>query len=174
MAKREYSTDEITVFWDSDRCIHSGNCLRYLPEVFDLDQRPWVAVTAASADAIGDTIERCPSGALRYQRIDGTPGEQPSGHTTVIPWPNGPLTLRGDIRIRNAAGEVIATETRVSLCRCGASNNQPFCDNSHRSISFTDSEQVIADERRSADSPRGVHPRQGIDDADGSEDAQPQ
>ncbi|MDH3731552.1 MAG: (4Fe-4S)-binding protein [Acidimicrobiia bacterium] len=163
MAKREYSTSEITVYWDSELCIHSGICLSYLPEVFDLDQRPWVAVTAATADAVAETIARCPSGALRYERLDGSPGEQPPERTTIIPWPNGPLTLRGNVRIMSADGDVIAEETRFALCRCGASQNQPFCDNSHRSVDFKDGERVIGQRRESAESPQDVHPGRGID-----------
>ena len=165
MAKREYTTDEIVVYWDSDRCIHSGICLSLLPSVFDLDSRPWVDVEGADAETIGATIERCPSGALRYGRLDGEAGEAPPDRTTIVPWPNGPLTIRGDIHVRTAAGETLAEGVRVSLCRCGASGNQPFCDNSHRRVEFSDSEQRLSEQRRQAESPQDVHQGRGIDEA---------
>ena len=50
--------------------------------------------------------------------------------------PNGPLFVRGAVRVVDAAGQVITEETRLALCRCGASRNRPFCDNTHREIGF--------------------------------------
>jgi len=51
---------------------------------------------------------------------------------------NGPLVISG--RIRHAAhdGAPPAEYTEVALCRCGASGNKPFCDDSHARIGFTD------------------------------------
>jgi CDGSH-type Zn-finger protein len=83
----------------------------------------------------------------------------------VIPWPNGPLTVRGNVRIRTASGAIIAEEGRFALCRCGASDNQPFCDNSHRRVAFSDSEQHIGEDRQAAESPQDVHHGPGIDAA---------
>jgi uncharacterized Fe-S cluster protein YjdI len=70
---REYATDEIVVEWRPDLCIHSGNCARGLPKVFDPARRPWVDARAASADEIEAQVARCPSGALqsRRRRTDG-------------------------------------------------------------------------------------------------------
>jgi hypothetical protein len=64
-------------------------------------------------------------------------GEQPQEETTVEPRPNGPLFVRGLVRIVDPDGELIREDTRVALCRCGASQNKPFCDGSHLRISFT-------------------------------------
>ena len=83
MARRTYVGDGITVLWDSSRCIHSAICLRALPDVFDVDRRPWVDVTAADAEAIAGAIEQCPSGALRYERTESP--EVPDAPTTVVP-----------------------------------------------------------------------------------------
>ena len=47
MATRTYENEDLTVFWDSSRCIHTGICLRSLPGVFDLRSRPWVQVDGA-------------------------------------------------------------------------------------------------------------------------------
>ena len=75
---REYHTGRITVQWHAERCIHSGNCVRALPRVFNPRRRPWVDIDAADADAIERAVLRCPSGALRFVRHDGGPSEPPS------------------------------------------------------------------------------------------------
>jgi uncharacterized Fe-S cluster protein YjdI len=75
---REYSTDRITVQWHAGRCIHSENCVRALPGVFDFRRRPWVDVHAADADAIERAVLRCPSGALRSIRHDGGSPDPPA------------------------------------------------------------------------------------------------
>ena len=129
--RRDYENDSIVVHWDSARCIHTGICLRALPEVFDTERRPWVDIDAADADAIAETVERCPTGALRYERLDGRPGEEPYRPTIVMPIENGPLLLVGDLLVEGPDGEPIAHEGRLTLCRCGKTRNQPFCDNSH-------------------------------------------
>jgi CDGSH-type Zn-finger protein/uncharacterized Fe-S cluster protein YjdI len=129
--RRTYETDAIRVHWDSARCIHTGRCLQALPEVFDTGRRPWVDVGAAGADAVADAVERCPTGALRYERLDGAPQERPERPTVVVPIEDGPLLMLGDLDVRGPDGELLAREARLTLCRCGMSRNQPFCDNSH-------------------------------------------
>lgn len=153
MAKRTYENESIRVFWDSTRCIHSGNCLRGLPSVFDFDARPWVDVDGDNADAIAAAIQRCPSGALDYERLDGGPAESLPEVPVIIPRPNGPLFVRGRVRVQTIRGEVFDEAGRMTLCRCGASKNQPFCDNSHRDIRFKDNPHIISSERRSATNP---------------------
>ena len=62
--------------------------------------------------------------------------------------PNGPYYLLNDLtpkviaNIRNSRGEPCSTITGVALCRCGGSNNKPFCDGTHGSIGFTDEKQT--------------------------------
>ena len=116
---REYRTDRITVEWYAERCIHSANCIRALPRVFDPTRRPWVDVDAADADAIAAAVRRCPTGALHFVRHDGAPPEAPEVPTTLTPIPNGPLYVRGDVSVRGLDGHLIRHGTRVSLCRCG-------------------------------------------------------
>jgi CDGSH-type Zn-finger protein len=50
----------------------------------------------------------------------------------------GPLWLRGGIAVIAANGFAYEVRNRVTLCRCGASRNKPFCDGSHASIKFQD------------------------------------
>ncbi len=142
-AQRTYSTDRIAVDWDSTRCIHTGRCLAALPQVFDVRRRPWVDVTAADADAVARAVELCPTGALRYTRLDEAPGEQPRRPTVVVPIDDGPLLLLGDLHVQTPEGETIAREYRLTLCRCGKTQNQPFCDNSHIAAGFRSSSYAV-------------------------------
>jgi len=135
--KRVYADDKIEVHWEPRLCIHVRNCVRVLPQVFDPEARPWVNVEAADPDAIAATVETCPTGALHYRRLDSGAQEQPAEDTIVEPRPNGPLFLRGRVRVVDADGKLIREDTRVALCRCGASRNKPFCDGSHLRIGFT-------------------------------------
>lgn len=127
-----YENDEIRVLWNASRCIHVATCLNALPEVFDVHSRPWIDVGGAGAEQIAEAVRLCPTGALRYEGKGALPEEQPDEPTTVQLRPNGPLYMRGQVRIVDPAGRVIAEESRVALCRCGRSQNKPFCDNSHR------------------------------------------
>ncbi len=105
--------------------------------MFVPEARPWIVVDAADADAVAATIETCPTGALHYRRLDGGRQEQRPTETTMEPGPNGPLFVRGPVRIVGSDGQLIREDTRVALCRCGASENKPFCDGSHRRVGFT-------------------------------------
>ena len=53
---------------------------------------------------------------------------------------NGPLRVEGDFEIVDPTGKAfgLAGRTVVSLCRCGHSNNKPFCDGSHKTAGFAD------------------------------------
>jgi CDGSH-type Zn-finger protein/uncharacterized Fe-S cluster protein YjdI len=131
-----YANDAVEVLWEPTLCIHVRNCVGGLPGVFDPERRPWVDVDAADAAAIAATILTCPTGALHFRRLDGGAQEEPQGETEVEPRPNGPLFVRGQVRIVDDEGRVIREDTRLALCRCGASANKPFCDGSHRRIGF--------------------------------------
>jgi uncharacterized Fe-S cluster protein YjdI len=67
--EKDYATGEIVVEWRPRLCIHSGNCVRGLPAVFDADRRPWIQPDAASADEVEAQVALCPSGALRSRRL---------------------------------------------------------------------------------------------------------
>ncbi|HVI00775.1 MAG TPA: CDGSH iron-sulfur domain-containing protein, partial [Enhygromyxa sp.] len=89
-----------------------------------------------------EVCERCPTGALTYIRKDGAVGELPPGRNRVVVANDGPLYLTGDLSIDGAAEGMSGVRFRAALCRCGASSNKPFCDNSHRSIDFGDAGAV--------------------------------
>ncbi len=78
-------------------------------------------------------------------RFDAT-GEPPTGKTDALarrngplsidPQTDGPLIVRGNLEITSGTGRVVARAEATRLCRCGASGNKPFCDNSHARIGF--------------------------------------
>jgi uncharacterized Fe-S cluster protein YjdI len=134
--QREYRTDQIVVYWEPKLCTHSAHCLRGLPQVFDVNRRPWIEVEAASADQIAEVVRRCPTSALRFERLDGGPQEPVPDQTTIQATRDGPLYVRGDLKIVNQDGSAREL-TRAALCRCGHSRNKPFCNGSHWDVEFT-------------------------------------
>ncbi|CAG2534567.1 MAG TPA: CDGSH iron-sulfur domain-containing protein [Maribacter sp.] len=56
--------------------------------------------------------------------------------TTIIVANNGPLKVKGNLEIQLASGEIVTKEGTTGFCRCGASENKPFCDGAHRKIEF--------------------------------------
>lgn len=133
---REYRSGEIVVSWEPEYCIHVANCLQGLPQVFDVRERPWITIDAASAEEIADVVMSCPTGALHFRRLDGGEQESSPEQTSVQPRTNGPLFVRGKVRMVDAQGNVLREDTRVALCRCGQSSNKPYCDATHRAIGF--------------------------------------
>jgi uncharacterized Fe-S cluster protein YjdI len=65
--KKIYENKKIRVFWEPEKCFHSGNCLLGLPQVFDNRKRPWIDINAAEVSDIKRCIDTCPSGALSYE-----------------------------------------------------------------------------------------------------------
>lgn len=66
---REYKKEDIFVVFDSDRCVHSGVCVKGLPEVFCIKAKPWIQVEGADKDSIIKQVSECPSGALSIKYI---------------------------------------------------------------------------------------------------------
>ena len=64
--KKEYTNGEVTVVWQSGKCIHSGNCVRNNPDVFQPREKPWIKIDGSSTEKIIDTVKKCPSGSLTY------------------------------------------------------------------------------------------------------------
>lgn len=133
---KEYWSDEISVTYDADRCIHVAECIRGLPEVFDTKKRPWIQPGNAAADQVAAVVVRCPTGALHFRRKDGVPGEAIALANTIRVQARGPLHLRGNLEVGLPGEEAALQDTRVALCRCGHSRNKPFCDNLHRDMQF--------------------------------------
>ncbi|MGW7202592.1 (4Fe-4S)-binding protein [Streptomyces sp. NPDC054837] len=125
--KKAYKAPEITVTFESRRCLHAARCLNGLPEVFDVNARPWIRPDGAPADQLAEVVRRCPSGALRYELPDGG-SETPDRPTRITRTPDGQLVVRGDLSLDTQEGT--RSETRAVLCGCGTSQMQPYCDHS--------------------------------------------
>jgi CDGSH-type Zn-finger protein/uncharacterized Fe-S cluster protein YjdI len=149
---RSYESDAFAVDFDIKRCIHAEECVKGLPAVFDPGRRPWVDPDAAPASELRQVIERCPSGALEYRRKDGDEEGVGPTQNTVRVSPAGPLFVSGRLRLVLPSGETLR-ESRAALCRCGHSENKPFCDNSHVAEGFNDAGVLI--ENRMSDG--GAH-----------------
>lgn len=89
-------------------------------------------------------VEYCPSGRLiGWNKATGKkyePNFNPS--IGIIEDPqlaiSGPIWVKGGIRIESADGKSYEIRNRVTLCRCGCSENKPFCDGTHASAEFYD------------------------------------
>lgn len=88
--------------------------------------------------------KHCPSGrlVLRDKKTNETAEPELPSSIGVVEDPaldcSGPLWVRGGIIVEAADGTEYERRNRVTLCRCGASKNKPFCDGSHESIKFKD------------------------------------
>jgi CDGSH-type Zn-finger protein/uncharacterized Fe-S cluster protein YjdI len=159
----EYRGEDIDVSYDRNRCIHVRACVEGLPGVFDTDRRPWVSPDGAGADEVATVIERCPTGALHYDRTDGGPSEAVPKTNVVTAVADGPLYLRGDVVLRTEDDGTLLDDTRVALCRCGHTGNLPLCDGSHERV-FEAAGVPPADARTVSLDAEGKAPRDEPDD----------
>lgn len=139
--RRDYVGKEITIHDNRKICSHAKECVNNLPSVFKLGSKPWIDSDGSKMQDIINTVRKCPSGALSYS-IDGIeyrdPKQQRDPILTVLK--NGPYYITGGIDL---IGENIefgegASKEHYTLCRCGASENKPFCDGTHGIINFKD------------------------------------
>jgi putative redox protein len=66
--KLQYSNGEITVVWKPDFCKHSGRCVFGLPDVFNIQNKPWINMEGADSASIIRQVEACPTGALSWHQ----------------------------------------------------------------------------------------------------------
>jgi CDGSH-type Zn-finger protein len=138
--KKSYPGNNIIIHDNRRICSDAGECVNNLSSVFRLDAKPWIDPNSASVEEIIQTIRKCPSGALSYS-IDGIEyKDQNDRDPMVTVSENGPYLITGGIdligdNIQWADG---SSKEYYTLCRCGASNNKPFCDGMHKSINFMD------------------------------------
>jgi CDGSH-type Zn-finger protein/uncharacterized Fe-S cluster protein YjdI len=123
---------DLTLLFDSKKCIHSRFCVTWAPNVFLANvQGPWIHPDAMNVERLAEIAHVCPSGAIRYRRKDGKPDEAAPLVNLVAIRENGPYAVRADMELAGERGVF-----RATLCRCGASKNKPFCDGSHNEIKF--------------------------------------
>jgi CDGSH-type Zn-finger protein/uncharacterized Fe-S cluster protein YjdI len=125
---------DVTIRFDASRCVHSRNCVLSHPDVYVPNVKgEWLHPDAASVEAVLSTGLNCPSGAIQVLCNDGTGS---SNHAPIVNTlrvrENGPFAIEAELLIGGQAQEA----PRAALCRCGQSQNKPFCDGSHTAAGF--------------------------------------
>lgn len=137
----KYSNGEVTIVWKPESCIHSTLCWKGLKEVFNPAKRPWIEPNGASTERIIEQVRKCPSGALSYfmnnaVETDKTIISEEASILQIEVIPNGPYVIKTSCSIQHSDGRTENKFGTTALCRCGASQNKPFCDGHHRKTEF--------------------------------------
>jgi CDGSH-type Zn-finger protein len=119
---------------DLSLCSKAGYCKDRFTGVWQMlgDRDP--AVRARMAHM----VEYCPSGRLAWADSVDAPDHEPAYQAEIGVFRNGPLFVRGGVQVIGADGEPYEVRNRQVLCRCGYSQNKPFCDGSHKIVGFRD------------------------------------
>ncbi len=108
-------------------------------QVWNLVEQPGPVAAQQTAMEAG----LCPSGRLVVWDPETNQALEPTFEPSIglVDDPQqgvaGPVWVRGGIPVTAADGTTYEVRNRVTLCRCGASQNKPFCDGSHAAIGFT-------------------------------------
>lgn len=142
-----YAGQQVTIFDNRGICQHSGFCTDRLATVFRAARDPFVAPSGGRMDEIIRAVRDCPSGALSYG-IDGEEArDEVDYHDRRDPAievsRDGPYRVTGGIPLVDASGGEPARNDGTSrehyaLCRCGHSQNKPFCSGMHWYVQFRD------------------------------------
>lgn len=137
---KKYSNGEITIVWKPGMCIHSTICWKQatgLPDVFNPRERPWIKLEGGTTSQIEEQVKKCPSGALSFYYNDKAADESNiETDTRIEVKQNGPLLVYGNITIKDSLGVETKKYKVTALCRCGQSQNKPYCDGSHITSGF--------------------------------------
>ena len=124
--------EKLELSFEARRCIHSRFCVTWAPQVFLANVKgPWIHPDAMPVEHLVEVAHACPSGAIRYRRLDGQPEESAPPVNLATLREAGPYAFRAQLVIDGAPAGF-----RATLCRCGASKNKPYCDGSHHEIGF--------------------------------------
>jgi CDGSH-type Zn-finger protein/truncated hemoglobin YjbI len=142
-----YPGEQVTVFDNRGICQHSGLCTDRLATAFRTKQEPFVAPGGARMDEFVRAVRDCPSGALSLA-FDGVEARDlVDWHGTreqaVEVTRDGPYRVTGSVPLADAAGADVpraagSSREHYALCRCGHSQNKPFCSGMHWYAGFRD------------------------------------
>ena len=142
-----YVGQQLTILDNRGICQHSGYCSDRLATVFRVGQEPFVAPSGGRMDEIIRAVRDCPSGALRYA-IDGVEARAEVDHhdrraPTIEVSKDGPYRITGGLPLTDGEGKhehrnAGASREHYALCRCGHSQNKPFCSGMHWYVDFKD------------------------------------
>jgi CDGSH-type Zn-finger protein/uncharacterized Fe-S cluster protein YjdI len=124
---------DITVKFEGKRCIHARHCVLDAPSVFKANTPgKWIYPDTVSQEHLIAVAHNCPSGAIQYERKDSMPQEAQPVVNQLKVRENGPYAIHANIFIAGRSDGY-----RATLCRCGQSQNKPWCDSSHVAAQFT-------------------------------------
>ena len=142
-----YPGQQVGVLDNRGTCQHAGYCTDRLPTVFRLREEPFVTASGGRMDEIIRAVRDCPSGALSYA-IDGQEARDDVDYhgtrqPTIEVTKDGPYRVTGGIPLVDHDGAGVARNQGASrehyaLCRCGQSQNKPFCSGMHWYADFHD------------------------------------
>ncbi len=140
-----YAGQQVTVLDNRGICAHSGFCTDNLASVFRLGQDPFVDPNGARMEEIIAAVRNCPSGALSYA-LDGVECRDEVDQVrepTITVSKDGPYRITGGIPLEDEQGKDEqraqgSSREHYSLCRCGHSQNKPFCSGMHWYVNFHD------------------------------------
>lgn len=148
----DYKGQQIEIFDNRGICAHSGFCTDRLTSVFHVGKEPFVTPSGGRLDEIIQSVRACPSGALSYALDGGEARHQVDQNrsTSIEVSKDGPYRITGTPVLVDEHGNDIpraegSSREHFSLCRCGHSQNKPFCSGVHWSIQFKD---PVADSSR--------------------------
>ena len=130
-----YVGKDVTVHDNRGVCAHAGRCTDGLPAVFRLREEPFVDADGAPREAIVAQVRQCPSGALSYS-VDGVEHRDRESAPMMFIVPNGPYAIVGGAELADTTFGEGASHEHFTLCRCGQSQNKPFCSGAHWSVRF--------------------------------------
>jgi CDGSH-type Zn-finger protein/truncated hemoglobin YjbI len=147
-----YKGQQLEILDNRGICAHSGFCTDRLDSVFHVGQEPFVTPSGGRLDEIIQSVRACPSGALSYA-MDGVEAHNQVDQNrpaSIDVSKDGPYRITGTLGLVDEHGSDIpraegSSREHFSLCRCGHSQNKPFCSGMHWSIQFKD---PIADSSR--------------------------
>jgi CDGSH-type Zn-finger protein len=120
---------------DLSLCSHAGHCADRFTGVWDMIRTTSDPAVRARLEHM---VELCPSGRLAHApAVDADPVEPPFEPSIAV-IEDGPIWVRGGIPVESSDGTTYEVRNRITLCRCGHSNNKPFCDGSHKDVGFRD------------------------------------
>jgi CDGSH-type Zn-finger protein/truncated hemoglobin YjbI len=141
-----YEGASVTVLDNRGICQHSGLCTDRLNTVFHAGSDPYVTPSGGRMDEIVGAVRGCPSGALSFA-IDGREAREQVDQTIrpeqVEVTKDGPYRITGGIPLVEDDGSPVhraigSSMEHYALCRCGQSQNKPFCSGMHWYVNFVD------------------------------------
>ena len=142
-----YPGQQVTIFDNRGICQHSGFCTDRLGSVFHAGSEPFVTPAGARTDEIVAAVRACPSGALSFAfdgvEERGTVDLHGTRSPAVEVSKDGPYRITGGLPLTDADGKDIeraegSSREHYALCRCGQSQNKPFCSGMHWYVGFAD------------------------------------